>query len=374
MAENPRAAIAHDWMVVPGGAESVAVEFGRLLPKAELYTSFFNRDLFAEAFPATRVHTWPFQRLPGALRRFRSFLPFYPPWFTILDLRRFDLVLSSSIAFTHAVRTRPSATHIAYVYTPLRYAWDLDTYMSGSSLSPIARVGGRAMRPLLRRWDRANASHPDVVVGISEAVRDRIRRAWRRDAEVIHPPVAVDSIPVSTQDDGFLLVAARMVAYRRLDIAVESATRLGRELVLIGEGPERSRLESLAGPTVRFLGAVDRATLLDHFARCHAYVVPGVEDFGIAPVEAMAAGKPVVGFRGGGVAETVRDGETGVLFDTQTVASLVDALERLEGISFDPSRVRRRAEDFSTAVFRRSFVQLFRRLGVDPTLYDPSGG
>lgn len=365
----PRAAIAQDWLAAEAGSERVAVELSRLLPTAQVYTSFFDPRIFGGAIEPGRVHAWPLQRLPGAARRFRSFLPLYPAYFGRLDLRRYDLVVSSSVAFTHAVRTAPTATHISYVYTPLRYAWDLDPYLADSSWSLPTRLGARTLRPLLRRWDKATASRPDVVVAISEAVRARIHTHWGRDAEVIYPPVEVDAFGVSAHDDGFLLVAARMLAYRRLDLAVVACTRLGRELVIVGDGPERKRLERVAGPTVRFLGRVDRAELLDLFASCHAYLVPGVEDFGIAPVEAMAAGKPVVGFRGGGVAETVIDGVTGILFDDPTPESMAEAILRLDALHLDPARIRARAEEFSTARFHAQFVELFGRLGVDPALY-----
>jgi glycosyltransferase involved in cell wall biosynthesis len=269
------------------------------------------------------------------------------------------------------VRTAPGATHISYVYTPMRYAWDLDTYLTGSSLPLAARIAARTLRPALQRWDRATASRPDVVVGISKIVAERIQHLWGREAEVIYPPVDTAEIELSTHDDGYMLVAARMLAYRRLDLAIEAATRLGRELVVVGDGPERRRLESMAGPTVQFRGWVDRRTLVDLFARCHAYVVPGIEDFGIAPVEAMAAGKPVIGFRGGGVAETVLDGQTGVLFDRQDVEATMAAIERLDGLALLPAAMRARALEFDTQVFLESWRSLFRRLSVDPSLYSP---
>jgi glycosyltransferase involved in cell wall biosynthesis len=210
------------------------------------------------------------------------------------------------------------------------------------------------------------------VVAISEAVRERIARLWGRGSEVIHPPVDVSGVALSKQDDGFYLVAARMLAYRRLDHAVEACTRLGRELLVVGDGPERARLEQLAGPTVRFLGRVDRPTLVDLFQRCHAYLVPGIEDFGIAPVEAMAAGKPVIGLRAGGVAETVLDGLTGVLYDGSSAKGLADAIEKFDSLMLDAATVRQRAETFDTSVFRARWRALFERLGVDPSLYSPA--
>lgn len=363
----PRSAVVQDWFYAPGGSEEVAIELAGLLPGSEMVTSFME-DAYRPRLAGHSIRTWPFQRLVGPTRRYRSFLPAYPLWFGSLDLRDRELVISSSVAFSHAVRTRPGALHVSYVHTPLRYAWDLESYVGGSSLTPVSRLGARVLRPLLQRWDRSTADRPDHLVANSATVRERIRRLWGRDAEVIHPPVATSGIEVSTRDDGFLLVAARMLAYRRLDLAVAAATRLGRELVLVGHGPEERRLRAMAGPTVRFTGPVDRATLLDLFARCHAYLAPGVEDFGIAPVEAMAAGKPVVGYRGGGVAETVIDDRTGVLFDRPTVQDLMAAIERLDAAPIDPGEARARAEAFDTQVFRARWRELLARLGVDPTL------
>ncbi|HYK94598.1 MAG TPA: glycosyltransferase [Candidatus Dormibacteraeota bacterium] len=363
-----RAAVVQDWFFAPGGSERCALELIHLLPASDVFTTFFDQ-IYRQEFEPSRLHTWPLQRILGPTARYRSLLPLYPLWFTMLDLRNRDLVISSSVAFSHAVRTAPSAIHVSYVYTPLRYAWDLDNYLAGSSLSALSRLGARTLRPVLQRWDRATAKRPDVIVAISETVRERVSRLWGRESEVIYPPVETASIPRSTTDDGYLLVAARMLAYRRIDLAVAAATQLSRELVVVGAGPEEQRLRAMAGATVRFLGTVDRATLVDLFSRCHAYVVPGIEDFGIAPVEAMAAGKPVVGFGSGGVAETVVDGVTGVLFDRQDVGSFCRAIERLDGMTFDPAAIRARAEMFDVAVFRSRWKELFARLGVDPVLY-----
>ncbi|MDQ3553102.1 MAG: glycosyltransferase [Chloroflexota bacterium] len=369
MAARPSgAAIVHDYFVQDGGAERCAVEFARLLPGATIHTSFFHAARFGNRIDPQRVRPWPVQRLSGPTERFRALLPLYPAYFGALKVRG-DLVISSSSAFAKAVRTSPGALHIAYVYTPMRFAWDLDGYLQGSSVGIGQRFGAQLARPVLQRWDRATSRRPDILVAISEVVRERIQRLWRRPSEIIHPGVDTDEFPLSARDDGFLLVASRMLAYRRLDLAVEAATAMRRELVVVGDGPERRRLESLAGPTVRFLGHVSRAELQDLVARCHAYVLPGVEDFGIAPVEAMAAGKPVVAFRGGGARETVVEGVTGVFFDRPEAGSLADALERLDAISIDGSAVRTNARRFDVEVFRHKWRALLAREGVDPHLY-----
>jgi glycosyltransferase involved in cell wall biosynthesis len=365
-------AIVQDWLAAEAGSERVTLELARLLPTADLYTSFFDPAIYGGELAGRHVHTWPLQRLLGPTERFRSLLPFYPVWFSMLDLRDRNLVVSSSVAFTHAVRTSRTCVHVAYVHTPLRYAWDLDTYLAGSSSGGLARVGARMLRPFLQRWDRAAAQRPDVLVANSETVRARIQKLWGRDSEVIHPPVDVDSFRVSDADDGYLLVAARLLAYRRIDLAVEACTRLGRQLVVVGDGPERRRLEVLAGPSVRFVGRVDRPILVDLLERCHALLVPGVEDFGIVPVEAMAAGKPVIGRREGGVGETVVDGQTGLLVEESTPEAFVEAIERLDTIAFDRAAIRARAETFGSDVFRARFSDLLSRLGVDRSTYDPS--
>jgi glycosyltransferase involved in cell wall biosynthesis len=280
-------------------------------------------------------------------------------------------VISSSVAFPHAVRTSPGSPHVSYVYTPMRYAWDLDTYLDHSSYGTGARIAARTVRPLLRRWDRATAGRPDVLVAISETVRDRISRVWGRPSQVIYPPVDIDQFTPSAETDGFYLVAARLLAYRRVDLAVAAATALGRELVVVGDGPDRRRLEGMAGPSVRFLGHVPRAQLVDLFGRCRGYLVPGIEDFGIAPVEAMAAGKPVVAFAGGGALETVVEGETGTFFRERTAASLAEAIERLEAMPLDVGVIRARAESFDVEVFRAAWRALLAGLGVAPDLYSP---
>lgn len=367
-AVSDRPVILHDFLIQDGGAERCLVEFARMLPEARIETTFFDEDRFSDRVDPERLHGWPLQRLLGPTRRFRMLLPLYPAWFTTRTIRA-PLLLSSSVAFCKSARVAPGGLHISYVYTPMRYAWDLDTYLAGSSYGWVPRLGAHLLRPLLQRWDVWTSRRPDVIVTISETVRLRISSSWGRPSEVIYPPVDTEEIQPGDADDGFLLVAARLLAYRRVDLAIQAATRLGRPLVVVGDGPERARLERMAGPTVQFLGHVPRSTVVDLMRTCHAYVVPGIEDFGIAPVEAMAAGRPVVAFGAGGLTETVVDGQTGVFFAEPTVDALVDAIGRLDREAFDRSVIRARAEQFDTAVFRRRWLDLFRRLEIDPGLY-----
>lgn len=366
-------AIVHDFFVAEGGAEQCAIEFAKLLPQARIYTSFFDAERFGDRIAPNRVHSWPLARLASAPSSFRALFPLYAAHFGRLRLDE-DLVISSSIAFTKAVRTRAGAEHISYVYTPMRYAWDLDTYLAGSSYSATLRAGVRLLRPVMQAWDRRTARRPDVLVAISETVRARIERLWsRRVDEVIYPPVPVDDIPLGSRDDGYLMVAARLLAYRRVDLAVSACTRLGRRLIVVGDGPERARLEASAGPTVEFVGHVPRTRLLELYAGCHAYLLPGIEDFGIAPVEAMAAGKPVVAMAAGGALETVVPGITGVHCAAPTARAFASAIEELDGLRFDPAALRRHAAGFGTGVFLDRWRALLARRGFGSVVAPGAG-
>lgn len=368
MAGADEVALVHDYFVQDGGAEAVALRLARLLPSARVYTTFFDEQVFGGRLDSRRVRRWPLDGRLGT-RRFRNLLPLYPLYFSTLDLRHARLVVSSSSAFAKAVRTGRSTLHLAYIHTPMRFAWALDDYLHGASYGAPASLAARLLRAPLAAWDRTTSRRPDLLVANSETVRRRIRECWNRDALVIYPPVRVTDFKLTSRDDGFLLVAARLLAYRRIDVAIAAAAAIGRELVIVGDGPERRRLEAMAGHEVRFTGHLARPALVDLFERCHAYLVPGVEDFGIAPVEAMACGKPVVAFERGGATETVVDGVTGVLFDRQTPPAMAEAMERLDALSLDASAIRAHAERFDASQFDRRWRSLLAREGVDERLY-----
>ena len=343
-----------------------------MFPDAGMYTSIFDEQRFRDRIDPQRVHPWPIQRLMRPTERFRSLLPLYPFHFSLLRPPATRLVVSSSSAFAHGVRHKRGARHIAYVHSPMRFAWEQDTYLEASSLSVPARVAGRVMGPWLRAWDRLVARRPDVIVTNSQATRDRIRRYWGRTAEVIHPPVDLDEFTADRPGQGYLLVAARLLGYRRIDLAIKAANSLGREVVVCGDGPERGRLTAMAGPTVRFAGHVPRPELVRLIEGCHALLVPGVEDFGIVVVEAMAAGRPVVAFDGGGATETVVDGITGVLFGEQTAAALAEAIERADTIPFERRALRGHAGHFDVRAFRSAWRELLARQGLADLMVEPA--
>ncbi len=361
-------ALVHDYFIQDGGAERVALELARLFPGAPVFTSFFDAGVFGDRIDPARVTTWPLQGRVDP-QRFRMLLPLYPAWFSALDLRRFDLVVSSSSAFAKSVRTSRRAHHVAYIHTPMRFAWQFGEYARGASLAAPARFAGRLLSGPLRSWDRRTSQRPDLLVANSSTVRERIANSWGRAAEVIHPPVDIDELHVGERDEGYLLVAARLLAYRRIDLAVAAADRTGRRLIVVGDGPQRHDLERRAGPHVSFEGVVSRSRLVELFEGCHAYLVPGEEDFGIAPVEAMAAGKPVVAFARGGATETVVDGVSGVLFEEQSPAALAAAIGRIDTLQLDRHRIRAQAEKFRRERFLSEWRALLARLDVASSLY-----
>ena len=357
-------ALVHDYFVQDGGAEAVALELARMFPDAPMYTTFFERDRFGGRIDPKRIRTWSVSPRIRPSPWFRPLLPAYVAHFSRLEVPATRLVLSNSSTFARGVRSRPPAIHVAYVHSPLRFAWDADGYLADSSFPIAARLALRVAAPTLRQWDRWAGRRADVIVANSRNGRDRIRRSWGRDSRIIHPPVDVASLEPALREDDFYLVATRLLAYKRVDIAIEACKRLGRELVVVGDGPERRRLELRAGPGTRFVGHVDRATLVELFQRSRALIVPGIEDFGIAPVEAMALGKPVIAYARGGALETVIDGRTGTFFDDPSPGSLILAIERLESMSFDRKTVRGRAFDFDISVFRQRWAELLVELSL----------
>ena len=345
-----KVAITADWLNTSGGGERVLMQLHRMFPDAPVYTTVCDRDAIPAAMRDWDIRTSFLQRVPFAKRRHQPFLPLMPMAFEQFDMSEYDLVITTNSACAKGVITRPGALNVCYCYTPCRYIWDLyHEYTRGmrtrALFAPVAHW--------LRVWDRLSADRVDHFIGISHEVGSRIRRHYRRDAEVVYPPVDVDRIrPNGLPPEDFYLVVARLVPYKRVDLAVQAASRLGRRLVVVGDGSERRRLEALAGPTVEFLGRRGDDEVAELLARCRAFLFPGWEDFGIAPVEAQAAGRPVIAYGRGGAAETVVDGATGVLFEEQTVDSLAEAMLRADGIAFDPATCRRNAERFGSDVFR----------------------
>jgi glycosyltransferase involved in cell wall biosynthesis len=357
-------ALVHDYLNQYGGAERVLEELHGLFPDAPIYTSMYDPATMPAAYRTWDIRTSFMQRLPLVTRRHQAYLMAYPLAFESLDLSAYDLVISNSSAFCKGVITGPDALHICYCLTPMRWAWRYRDYVERERLGVLARAALPPFIHYLRLWDTLSAGRVDHYVAISRAVAGRIRKYYGRQAEIIYPPVDTLRFSPRGSGGGYYLTVARLIPYRRIDLVVDAFNRLGLPVKIVGDGRDRARLEARAGRSIEFLGRVSDEALADLYAGCRAYLILAEEDFGIAPVEAQASGRPVVAYAAGGALDTVIDGETGVLFHQQSPEALSDAVRRIEGTSFDPIRIRAHAEQFSASVFRD------RLLGFVTRAYD----
>ncbi len=365
-----RVAVIHDWLDTWGGGENVLAEIVRAYPQADLFTlvDFFS-DAMRRRLGGKHARTSFVQRMPGARRHFRALLPLFPRAIESLDLRGYDLVLSSSHAVAKGVRTTAAQLHVCYCHTPMRYAWDLrEDYLGPRGLSTGWR-GAIAHRLLdrLREWDRASSARVNHFIANSAFVRDRIMRSYARDATVIHPPVDTEFFVPATKakaEPGFYFTASRHVPYKRIDLIVAAFKALpSRRLVVAGAGPETDRIRAVAGPNVAFVGEVPRPQLRALLQEAQAFIFAAEEDFGILPVEAQACGTAVIALRRAGTLETVRDldgadAPTGVFFDEQSATAIAAAVTRFEATksSIAATTCRANALAFSTARFHQQYT------------------
>jgi glycosyltransferase involved in cell wall biosynthesis len=363
-----RVAIIHDWLIAMRGGERVLESLCALFPDADLFTLRYDRDAISPALARHRVTASFVDRIARtrlARGRFRALLPLFPLAVESFRLDGYDLVISSSHCVAAGALAPADALHVAYVHSPMRYIWEAQpTYEA--SMRPLGRMVFRLAAHYLRAWDAAAARRPDLLVANSVYTRDRIRRYYDRDAEVIEPPIETRRFEGAGRQlaapgaDAPLLLVSALVPYKRVDLAVRAMAGRPERLVIVGEGAERARLEQLAGANVSFRGRVDDAELEALYAGCRALVHPAVDDFGMVMVEALAAGRPVVASADGGAASIVRPGETGLLFEHATVEALRGALDRLADThaSFAPERLREAARRFDRTVFERRFLEV----------------
>jgi glycosyltransferase involved in cell wall biosynthesis len=345
-----RVAIVHDYLNQYGGAERVLEALHSLYPEAPVFTSIYDAEAMPEYYQGWDIRTSFMQRLPGWRTQFRRYFLLYPTAFESFDLSAYDLVLSSSSAFAKGVIPAPHAVHVCYCHTPMRFAWRTGDYVAREGIGGLQG----ALLPLaltyVRLWDAVTADRVDCFAANSQEVARRIKRYYRREAEVIAPPVDLPPYEPQPAAD-FYLAGGRLIPYKRIELIVEAFTRLRLPLKIFGDGRDRPRLERLAGPNVEFLGWVDESTRRDLFARCKAYIFPGEEDFGITPLEVMAAGRPVIAYGAGGALETVIDGVTGRFFHEPSAAALAVAVAAARTDRYDPLAIRRHAESYGREVF-----------------------
>ena len=350
-----RVAIVHYWLVGMRGGEKVVEDLCRIYPQADIFTHVYDPSSVSPLLRARTVKTSFIDRLPGARRRYQSYLPLMPMALEQLDLRNYDLIICSESGPAKGIIPPPHALHVCYCHSPMRYVWNMyhdyreRTGFLTKRLMPLAAH-------YVRNWDALSATRVDHFVANSQTVRQRIERYYRRDAEVIYPPVEVDSFESAPDEvgDSFLMVG-ELVPYKRTELAIEAFNRMRLPLTVIGGGERLDAIRKLAGDTVTVRGPQPFDVLRREYARCRALMFPGEEDFGMVPVEAMASGRPVIAFGRGGATETVVDGVTGVLFDEQSVDAIVGAVQRFNALSFDTRKAVQHARRFAAPQFRAAF-------------------
>ena len=351
----PRAALVHDYFTQRGGAERVAARLAGLFRGAPLYTAVADREVLSESLASTNVITSRLQPFRSAGLPLKAFAPVLPAAFGAMNLGNVDVVVSSSSAFAHHVRPPAHAVHICYCHTPPRFLWEMDEYFGSRRLLGPLAAGPLA---LLRRWDAAAARRVDVYVANSAFTAERIRRTYGREPVIVYPPIETDRLRLSTERSHRFLVVARLRPHKRVDLAIRAANALGVALDVIGEGSDLPRLQTLAGPGVRFLGRRSDAEVAQAMARCTALVTPGTEDFGMVTAEVQAAGRPPIAFAAGGSTEIVRDGETGFLFTEPSVEALAEAMRRAVAEPLDPAGLAASAARFDARLFDASMLAL----------------
>ena len=347
-----RVALVHDDLVQWGGAERVLEGLTEIFPNAPIYTSVFNRENneLNKRFGKREIFTSFLQKIPGWRCLYKAMLPLYPIAFEQFDFTNFDLVISQTTRFAKSIITKPKTKHICLCHTPPRFLW----HFSGENSFGLLEV----LMSKLRIYDQISARRVDLFIAGSENAKKRIKSIYKQESKVVYPFIDVERFEgVTSFDGGYFLVISRLNYYKRIDIAIKACLKLGLSLKVIGSGPEEDRLKQLGG-NIDFLNNLDDETVVQVLAGCKALIVPGIEDFGLTPLEAQALGKPVIAFKGGGVLETVIDGKTGILFGEQSTTGLINALKIFSKSRFNQLDIKKNAERFSKEKFIKDFKQI----------------
>ncbi|MDA1060731.1 MAG: glycosyltransferase [bacterium] len=359
-----KVAIVHDFLLKLGGAERVVKALSEIYPKAPIYTLLYDEEIMGDTFPKERVRTSFLQKYPSFIRRHHRLLtPKMPRAIEEMDFSEFDLVLSSSTAFSHGIISPLKTKHVCYCHSPMRYAWDwANEYREENNLQGLRGVLYAHLIKYLREWDQISSDRPDKYVANSANVRNRLNKYYNVDSTIVYPPVETDRFRASSNHSGYFLIVSTLTPYKRIDLAVQLFNKIGRKLVIIGDGSHRTYLENIAGSNIEFLGFKSDDVVKDYLENCRALIFQGEEDFGIVPVEAMACGKPVLAFGKGGATETVISGKTGEFFFEPNVESMEDGLARLlyNEKFYKPHTIRKHALKFSSEQFEKNLKKAIR--------------
>ena len=352
-------ALVHDWLNQVGGAEDVLTALNGLYPDSPIYTSIYAPDLMPEQYRQWDIHTLWLNKLPGIHSHHQPYLPLYPIGWNGLDLSSYDVVLSNKSGFCHGFKHGENTLHICYCLSPTRYVWQTDAYIAREGLGRPVELVLRPLIAWLKRWDYAAAQRVDYFIAISTEIQQRIQTYYDRSSVIIYPPIDVARFAETAfEPEDYFLVVSRLIPYKRIDLAVQAATRLGVPLKIGGKGRDLERLKAMAGPTVEFLGYVPDDRLPELMAKSKAFIFPGLEDFGIAPLQSQATGRPVIAYGGGGALDTVISGVTGEHFLEANVDSLTRAIASFDADSYDSAVIRQHAAKFDKSMFEQQ-IQAF---------------
>lgn len=350
--------LVHDWLNQIGGAEDVLAFLVEMYPQHPIYTSIYAPEIMPEFYKNWDIRTLWMNRLPAIHRHHQPYLPLYPVAWGGLDLSEYDVILSNKSGFCHGVQYGEKTMHICYCLAPTRYVWQMDAYLEREGLGSVVKAGLRPMISLMKKWDYAAAQRVTHFIAISTEIQQRIKTYYDRDSIIIYPPVDIRRFTVpDVEPEDYFLIVSRLIPYKRIDLAVQAATRLGVKLKIGGKGRDMDRLKELAGPTVEFLGYVPDDELPQLMAKCKAFIFPGLEDFGITPVQAQAAGRPVIAYAGGGALDTVIPGKTGEHFQELTIESLMNVMGDFDASAYSPVELRQHAAKFDVSVFKQQLGQ-----------------
>ncbi len=348
-----RIALVHDYLVQYGGAERVLECFTELFPYAPIYTLVYNKKLMHGVLEGKNIKTSFIQKLPFSLKYHRIFPQFMPSAIEQFDFSNYDIVLSDSSSYAKGIITGPDTLHICYMHTPMRYAWDdCQKYTQDFYFPNFIKIIVPFFMNYIRIWDRLSIERTDKLIANSNFVAKRIKKYYKKDSQVIYPPVNFDNFYISQKRGNYFLMVGRLIAYKRFDIAIKAFNQLGLSLKIIGRGPELGRLKKMAGPNIEFLGRLSDQELSKYYSECQAFIFPQEEDFGIVAIEAMASGRPVIAYRGGDIPEHMEDEKTGIFFERQEVEDIVAAVKKFQGIKFNPNYIRESAKKFDKSVFK----------------------
>ena len=358
-------AFVHDFLLRLGGAERVLKTLMEMYPEAPVYTLLYDEAKVGHVFPRERVRTSRLQKFPRFIPGMHKFLfPYMPGAVEDFDFSGYDIVLSSSSAYAHGIVTNLETTHICYYHSHMRYAWDYThQYLRDQKLGLLGEMLASRMLHKVRQWDFLAADRVDIPLANSKTVQQRIRKYYHEEAEIIYPPVDTERFTPHPKHEGYFLIVSTLTPYKRIDLAIDVFNKLGKRLVIIGTGNDEARLKRLASSHIDFLGFKDDDVVKEYLENCRAFIFPGEEDFGIAPVEAMACGKPVLAFRKGGLTETMIEGVTGQFFEEQTVESMEAGLTQLliNEKDYDAEAIAKHAEQFSEKAFKKAVKAVIDR-------------